>query len=128
MSEWTGDELTRIDAAGELQVRSMGPDGTLGKATTIWVVRVGDDLFVRSVRGEAAGWYRGTRARREGRISGGGVTKDVSFEDAGHDLDDRIDRAYRHKYRRHADDIVDTVLTTEARSTTIRLVPRSATS
>jgi hypothetical protein len=127
MSGWSDEELRKIDAAEELRMESIGPDGALGKATTIWVVRVGDDLFVRSVRGEAGRWYRGTQGRHEGRVSAGGVTKDVLFEDPREDLGDRIDKAYRHKYRRYAANIVGSVLTPQARSTTIKLVPRSAT-
>jgi len=126
MSDWTDEELRKIDAAEELAVASVGSNGAIGTTTTIWVVRVRDDLFVRSVRGEAGHWYRDTRERHEGRISAGGVTKDVAFEDPDPDLADRIDKAYRHKYRRYADDIVGSVLTPEARSTTLRLVPRSA--
>jgi hypothetical protein len=127
MSSWSDEELKKIDAAEELRIESIGPDGAPGKATTIWVVRVGDDLFVRSVRGEAGRWYRGTQERHEGRVSAGGVTKDVSFEDPREDLRARIDKAYRHKYRRYAANIVGSVLTPQARSTTIKLVPRSAT-
>ena len=91
---------------------------------TIWVVRHGDDLYVRSVNGRTAAWFRGTRVRDEGRIRAGGVEKDVTFADADHDIDDQIDAAYRTKYRSYAASIVDTVVTTEARSATTKLVPR----
>jgi hypothetical protein len=39
----------------------------------------------------------------------------------------QIDAAYREKYRRYPDSIVNSVLTPEARSSTIELVPLSAT-
>ena len=55
----------------------------------------------------------------------GGVQRDVAFEDANHDLEHEIDVAYRTKYRRYAGRILNSVLTPEARSTTIKLVPRS---
>lgn len=128
MTGWTSEELDRIEAADELEIVSVGRDGRLRKPTTIWVVRLGDDLFVRSVRGSAGAWFRGTQVRREGRISAGGVTKDVTFVDADDDLDDPIDGAYRSKYRRYSDKIVGSVLTPEARSTTLKLAPRSTTS
>jgi outer membrane scaffolding protein for murein synthesis (MipA/OmpV family) len=48
----------------------------------------------------------------------------VTFIDADHNLDDEVDAAYRAKYRRYAGSILDSVLTPEARSTTIKLVPR----
>jgi hypothetical protein len=53
MTGWTSDELTRIGTTPELQLTSRRRDGTLGKPRTIWVVRVGEDLYVRSGPGAA---------------------------------------------------------------------------
>jgi hypothetical protein len=128
MSGWTSDDLDRIEAAEELEITSIGSDGTLRKPTTIWVVRLGDDLFVRSVNGRTAAWFRSTQVRREGRISAGGVARDVTFVDTGDDVTERIDNAYRNKYGRYPPGIVGSVLTPRARSATIMLVPRSTTS
>jgi hypothetical protein len=127
MTGWTSDELTEIEAADELEIASIRPDGTLRHATTIWVVRLGDDLFVRSVNGRTSAWFRGTQVLHEGRIRAGGVEKDVTFVDAD-DVNDQIDDAYRSKYRRYAHSIVGSVLTPGARSATIELVPRSTSS
>lgn len=99
----------------------------MGEPTTIWVVRVNDDLFVRPVNGRSAAWFRGTRVRHEGRISALGVTQDVTFVDADTELDERIDEAYRRKYRRYSPNIVDSELTPRSRAATIRLIPRSTT-
>jgi len=128
MTGWTNDELTKIEAADELQIASLRRDGTRRNPTTIWVVRLGDDLYVRSVNGRTAAWFRGTQVRREGHIRAGGVGRDVSFVDPDQDIGDQVDAAYRTKYRRYAASIVNSVLTPEARSATIRLVPRSPTS
>jgi hypothetical protein len=128
MTAWTNGELDKIDAADELEIASVRPDGTLRAPTTIWVVRLGDDLYVRSVNGRNSDWFRGTRARHEGRIRAGGVQKDVTFVDVDGDVADRIDDAYRTKYRRYAASIVGSTLTAEARSATIKLVPRSTSS
>jgi hypothetical protein len=126
MSAWTGEELGRIDDADELQVASRRSDGTLRVPVTIWMVRVGDDLYVRSVNGPGAAWFRGTRARHEGRIQAGGIEKDVAFEDVGGAIDDQVDDAYRTKYQhRYAKRITDSIVSPKARSTTLRLVPRS---
>jgi hypothetical protein len=124
MSDWTSGEVTDIAAADELEIASLRLDGTLGKPVTIWVVRHGDDLYVRSIHGRSAGWYRATQVRHEGRIEAGGVDKDVRFVDAGDDIADELDAAYRAKYRQYAPNIVDTVLSAEARSATLKLVPR----
>jgi len=61
MTTWTVDELTKIGTAEELEIVSLRSDGTLTKAVTIWVVRLGDNLFVRSVNGRAGAWFRGLR-------------------------------------------------------------------
>jgi hypothetical protein len=124
MTAWTSDELTRIAAADELQIASLRSDATLGRPRTIWAVRHGDDLYVRSVNGPTAAWYRGTQTRHEGSIQAGGVSKDVTFADVGQDLDDELDAAYRAKYRRYAASIVNSIVSPQARSATIRLVPR----
>jgi hypothetical protein len=80
---------------------------------------------VRSVNGRTGAWFRGTQVRHEGQIGAGGVGKDVTFVDADDGINDQIDDAYRSKYRRYAPSIVGSVLTPEARSATINLVPRS---
>ena len=126
MTMWTNDELIKVGMAEELQIASLRRDGTLGSPRTIWVVPYGDDLYVRSVNGPAAAWFRGTRVRREGLIRAGGVDKDVAFVDADHSIDDQIDAAYRTKYRRYAKSITDHITSPGARSTTIKLVPRSS--
>jgi hypothetical protein len=128
MTAWTTDELTKIGSAEELQIASLRPDSTLRKSVTIWVVRQGDSLFVRSVKGPTAAWFRGTQDRHEGRIRAGGVEKDVTFVDAEHDIDDEVDATYRAKYRRYSGSILNSVLTHQARSTTIKLMPRSTRS
>jgi hypothetical protein len=125
VTQWTGDQIDRVGRAEELKIASVGRDGTLRKPVTIWVVRHGDDLYVRSVRGRSAHWFRGTQERHEGRIRAGGVQQDVTFVDSDHDIDDELDAAYRAKYHRYVGSILDSVLTPEARSTTIKLVPRS---
>jgi hypothetical protein len=124
MTSWTSDELDRIEKAEELEIEALRPDGTLRKPVTIWVVRHGDDLYVRSGYGSRAAWYRGTQRRREGHIKAGGIDKDVAFVDADPALNDPIDAAYRSKYRRHEARWVDPMVAAEARSTTIKLVPR----
>ena len=125
MTTWTNDELTRIGAAEELQIASLRGDGTLRSPRTIWVVRLGDDLYVRSVYGRTSAWFRGTQVRHAGHIRAGGVDKDVTFiEQDDLALNDQIDGAYRTKYRRYAASIINSIISPEARSATIKLVPR----
>jgi hypothetical protein len=123
MSEWTDDELSRIGEAEELEIASRRRDETLRSAVTIWVVRDGDDLYVRSVNGRTSSWFRGVEVRHEGHIRAGGVDKDVTFVET-QNLNDAIDAAYRAKYRRYADNIVGSIVTPNARAATLKLVPR----
>jgi hypothetical protein len=127
MTIWTGDELTKIGTAEELEIASLRDDGTLRRSRTIWVVRVGDDLYVRSVNGRGSDWFSGVRTRYEGHIQAGGVDKDVTFQevDAADKINDQIDAAYRIKYRRYAENIIDSTLSPKAHSATLKLIPRS---
>lgn len=126
MSTWTNDELSKVGAAEELEIASLRRDGTLRNPVTIWVVRAGDDLYVRAVNGRDGVWFRGAQARHEGHIAAGGVKKDVTFVevDPADAVNNAIDDAYRAKYRRYAKRIVDSVLTPQARAATLKLVPR----
>lgn len=129
MTTWTSEELTKTGTAEELEIASLRRDGTLGKPTTIWVVRVGDDLYARAINGRTGAWFRGTQERNEGHIRAGGIDKDVTFvEEADPNINEQIDAAYRTKYRRYAANIINTTLSPEARSATIKLVPRSPSS
>ncbi len=125
MTIWTSDEIAKIGTAEELQIAAMRRDGTLRKPVTIWVVRVDDDLYVRSWRGRTAAWYRGSQVRHEGRIWAGGIDKDVTFVDvdASERVNYQIDAAYRTKYRRHSAQYVDPMVAPEAGAATIKLMP-----
>ena len=91
----------------------------------IWVVRVGDDLFVRSVNGRTSGWFRDVQVQHEGHILADGVEKDVTFvEVPDANLNDQIDAAYAAKYRRYAS-IIPSINNSIARAAAIKLVPRS---
>ena len=124
MSAWTKEELNKVGNAEELKIAGGRADGTLRKPVIIWVVRLGDELYVRSVNGRASAWCRGIADQHTGRVWAGGLEKNVSFvEEPADALADQLDEAYRTKYRRYPSS-VEHINSAAARSAAIRLVPR----
>ena len=125
MTTWNTDDLAALDRPDEVEITSLRQDGTARSYRIIWGVRLDDDFYVRSVRGPDAAWFRGTRTRHEGRVRAGGTEYDVSFVDVDDAvLNGRIDAAYREKYRRYSSP-VQSITSREARSATLKLVPRA---
>jgi hypothetical protein len=125
MNTWANEELDKIAAAVELEIAPRRRDGTLRDPLPIWVVRQGDDLYVRSYMGRAGSWFRAALARHEGHIHAGGVEKDVTFEEESDPgINDQVDAAYRTKYGGYGASYVDAMVAPEARATTIKLLPR----
>ena len=124
-TSWTSADLETIGSADELQVTSVRADGTLRPYVTIWVVRAGEQLYVRSAYG-GGGWFHRAKTTGIGRVRAGGIERDVAFAtvapDAGeHDL---IDTAYHAKYDRYGQNVVGTVVGPAVREFTYRLDPR----
>lgn len=123
MASWTNQELNKIGNAEELEIAPRQPDGKLRKPLPVWVVRVGDNLYVRSYRGRAGAWFRAAQATHAGRIRAGGVKTDVVFiEENDPAINDQIDAAYHAKYGRYPQ-YVAPMVTPEVRATTLRLTP-----
>ena len=123
MSTWSAQELERISRATELQVASRRPDGSLRRYVTIWAVRAGDDLYVRSAHGPDNGWYRRAKAAGTGRIRAADIERDISFEEPEISVADAVTTAYHAKYDRYGSAIVGTVVSPEAEQLTLRIVP-----
>jgi hypothetical protein len=124
MTDWTADELTKIGNANELHITSRRPDGSLRPFVTIWGVRLGNDLYVRSAYGHDNPWFRRALVSGEGRIRAGGVQRDVAFEEPRPGIEEDLHAAYHAKYDRYGPRIVGTVVSLEAARSTLRLVPR----
>ena len=122
MATWTDDELNRIGTAEELDIMPRRNDGSLKKPVTIWVMRHGDDLYVRSYRGRNGSWYQAVRASQHARIRAAGIEKDVTLTAADPALSEHIDAAYQSKYG-HYPQYVEPMLTPEVRATTLKLLP-----
>ena len=123
MAEWSKDELTRIAEADDLHVSPFREDGvTYGTPTWIWSVVVDGDLYVRAYNGQKSRWYQAAMRKKAGRISVAGVTKDVSFERIDGLVNDRIDDAYRAKYK--SSPYLGPMIGARARSATVKINPR----
>ena len=121
---WAADELLRIDGATELRVASQREDGSLRPYTTIWHATVGDALYLRSAHGPENGWFRRALRSGAGRVSAGGVEKDVVFELAGPAVRDELDAALHAKYDRFGPGPVGAITGPDVLSTTLRVLPR----
>ena len=123
---WPSEDLERISAAEELQIAPRRADGTLRRAVTIWVVRVGDQACVRTWYRRGDGWFAHALESGRARISVPGTEADVTVEDVS---DERgapradVDAAYRSKYQRYGETSVGPMVNDDAAATTLRLTP-----
>lgn len=124
MSAWSEDELNRLGRAEELRLASVRQAGDLRNPVTVWIVREGNNLYVRSWRGKNGAWYRQAQVCMAGCIWGGGIEKDVIFvAEQDPAVNDQVDRAYREKYGRYRS-YAEAMTAPPARMTTLKLIPK----
>jgi len=123
MNTWSKDELHKIIEADDLHVSPLREDGvTYGTPTWIWSVAVDGDLYVRAYHGTKSSWYQAAVREEAGRITAAGMTREVEFSPVEGALNDRIDDAYRKRYRGRP--YLDPMISERARRATVRVVPR----
>jgi len=123
MSTWSKDELRKIAEADDLHISPFREDGkTYGTPTWIWSVAVEDALYVRAYNGQNSRWYQAAMRQKAGRITAAGMTKDVSFEPVDGPINDRIDGAYRGKYK--GSPYLSPMIGAGARAATVKVMPR----
>lgn len=118
---WSEQELERIGAAPELRISPARGDGSHYPDTPIWVVRVGSELYVRSWRGGAGGWFRAAVESGRAEIEAGRLKREVELVSVGAGVEG-VDESYREKYGARSS-YVEPMLRAEARETTLRLLP-----
>ena len=120
---WSPDELERIDSAGELEIAVRRADGTLRRWVPIWVVRVGEQVYVRTWHRRETGWFGHVLGSRRGRIRVPGLEADVAVADVGDGTAQRadIDTAYRRKYGSHGSSSVEAMVSEAAAVATLQL-------
>ncbi|MGC1422514.1 MAG: DUF2255 family protein [Terracidiphilus sp.] len=127
MSAWTQDELHKIAESDDLHISPFREDGVAyGTPTWIWSVAVDGALYVRGYNGQKSRWYKAAVRQKAGRIIAAGITKEVTFEKTEGPINDRIDDAYRAKYRRSP--YLAPMISEQARSATVRITPRDSKS
>lgn len=125
MTTWLKDELRRIAEADDLHISPLREDGlTYGTPTWIWSVVVDDALYVRAYNGQNSRWYQAAVRQKAGRIIAAGITKEVAFEPVDGPFNDRIDVAYRAKYRESP--YLSPMIGARARSATVKVMPRES--
>jgi hypothetical protein len=125
LSTWSKDELRKIADSDDLHISPFREDGkTYGTPTWIWSVVVDDALYVRAYSGQDSSWYQAALQQKAGRISAAGMMKEVSLEPVAGAINDRIDDAYRAKYK--SSPYLKPMIGADARAATVKVVPREA--
>ena len=123
MTTWSEDELRKIAETDDLQISPFREYGvTYGTPTWIWSVAVADSLYVRGYNGQKSRWYQAAARQKAGRIIAAGMTKEVTFEPVDGPINDRIDHAYRAKYRDSP--YLSPMIGARARSATVKVMRR----
>lgn len=107
---WHPDDLAAIAAAEELRIASRRRDGSMSPPVIVWCVGVHGVIVVRSAHGAENGWYRRALRRGRGRISAGGIDRDVVLQPGDHLDQELVDAEYRRKYARFPESLVRTVV------------------
>jgi hypothetical protein len=125
MSTWSKKDLDRIAETDDLHISPFREDGkTYGTPTWIWSVAVDHALYVRAYHGQDSRWYKSAMKQKAGRITAAGMTKEVSFEPVHGEINDRIDDAYRAKYK--GSPYLDPMIAARARAATVKVLPLGA--
>jgi hypothetical protein len=112
-----------LDEVGSPAERREVREERAGRRDQAWVVRVGDELYIRSWKGRSGAWFRHASTQGTAHISAAGVDRDVTVSLAGTATRAAIDQAYQAKYARHGRTYVVPMTAGTAAETTIRLTP-----
>ncbi len=113
----------RLAQTEEIKIETRRPGaGAPAHYTTIWVVAVGEDIFIRSFHGIAGRWYQEIKANPAAAVHVDGQRIPVR---AAPVIDDaaiaRVSDEYRRKYRNNP--YLPPMVRDEILSTTLRLEP-----
>jgi hypothetical protein len=118
-----GNPLEHLGDVDEIRIGFKRPDGSSG-STPVWVVQVGEDIYVRSMNGPSGGWYRRLRAIPAGEVRDDGHVHPVHAKPVADPATvDAVTRAYENKYG--GSPYVRPLLGRDAAGATLRLDPAS---
>lgn len=116
-------DLSKIDKANDLHIAPLREDGeTYGTPTWIWEVVVDGHLYVRAYNGVNSRWYKAAMSQRAGRIHTAEMVIDVEYEGVQGDINNKIDEAYKEKYK--GSPYVSPMVSDRTRAATVRIYPR----
>lgn len=122
MSQWSTEELNAIFKDENLYISIPNRDGSMHQPAWIWIAQSGDELFCRGYFGKQARWYQSAKREGKGRISVGGVTKEVVFEfPEDKAINDLVDEGYKTKYK--GSRYLQPMISEQARNATVKLIP-----
>jgi len=118
-------DLALLDAAKEVEIETAAPNGAAHR-TIIWIVVDGDAVFVRSVNGSGARWYREAVAGEDVTIHVDRRAIPARVEAAADDASvERVSGAIARKYAASRAS-VRSMLAPHTLETTLRVIPATA--
>jgi len=123
--QFDADTVATLARIREIEIETTSLDGTQPHRTVIWVVTVGDQVFVRSERGTAGRWYREARQTPDVVVHAKDDAIPVTAALAAHpDIVRRVSDAFAAKYGRLSAASTAAMLQPHTLETTMRLDPR----
>ena len=123
-SSFEAETLDQLDGTREVYIETSRDAGSPGRRTIIWVVVVGGEVFVRSVRGRKGRWYQRISAYPEGALHVRGDRIPVRAVPATDDETvDAVSAAVRSKYEDAWPGPTAGMVRPEVLETTLKLSP-----
>jgi len=122
MSEWTPEEVRAIGDVEEVRVAPLAGDGTPLQSVTMWAVTNGSEVFVRSVRGTKARWYRRVTETGRAVFEAADISREVAFEQVNEIKNQAVTDAYNTKYARYGRER-QAMVEGDSVAATLRVVP-----
>jgi hypothetical protein len=116
--------LEMLGRVREVRIETTSIDGATNHRTIIWIVTAGDEVFIRSVNGATARWYREVRQRPDAILHAEGAPIPVSVVLAADpDSIQQVSDAFKAKYGPRSPGSTASMLQPHTLETTLRVEP-----